>query len=169
MTADVTAPTEVIRSLNLGEWAVTANREETLTCLGLGSCVALAIHDSTTGIAGMAHIVLPDSTQGRPSTGAKFGDLAVPLLVGEMQAAGAKRPTMRVYLAGGAQVLKTAAATPMSDIGERNADSIRAGIRELGLRVHGEDIGGDRGRTVRLRVDNGELEVSRAGEPARLL
>ena len=34
-----------------------------LTTLGLGSCVGIALYDSVNKIAGLAHIMLPDSTK----------------------------------------------------------------------------------------------------------
>ena len=36
---------------------------DTITTLGLGSCVGIAIRDPSSGIGGLAHIMLPDSTQ----------------------------------------------------------------------------------------------------------
>lgn len=162
------APPPEMRSLNLGEWAVTGVPDAVLSCLGLGSCVALTVFDSATGAAGMAHVVLPDSTQGRPDAGAKYADVAVPLVLEAMEEVGARRATMRVYLVGGARVLQTSTG-PMNDIGDRNVQALRGELSRAGLRIVGEDVGGDRGRTVRLRAATGSVEVSRAGEPARLL
>ena len=34
-----------------------------LTTIGLGSCIGIALYDPTTKISGLAHIMLPDSTQ----------------------------------------------------------------------------------------------------------
>ncbi|MEG2775067.1 MAG: chemotaxis protein CheD, partial [Acetivibrio sp.] len=35
---------------------------DAITTLGLGSCVGVTLYDSTRKIAGLAHIMLPDST-----------------------------------------------------------------------------------------------------------
>ena len=35
---------------------------DSLTTLGLGSCVGVALYDSRTKVTGLAHIMLPDST-----------------------------------------------------------------------------------------------------------
>ena len=35
---------------------------DALTTIGLGSCIGIAIYDSSTKISGLAHIMLPDST-----------------------------------------------------------------------------------------------------------
>ena len=36
---------------------------DSLTTLGLGSCVGIALYDSVTKVTGLAHIMLPDSTK----------------------------------------------------------------------------------------------------------
>ena len=38
---------------------------DVITTLGLGSCVGVALYDKTTKIAGLVHVMLPDSTKVR--------------------------------------------------------------------------------------------------------
>jgi len=149
--------------LSLGEWAVTDDPTRELVCLGLGSCVAFCAHDPGTGIAGMAHMVLPDSTNGKPGGAeGKFVDLAIPLVLREMEALGATRSKMKIHLAGGAQMLHGASFTDTMMIGKRNAAAAQQVLKELGLRITSEDTGGESGRTVRLAVASGQLDVSTA-------
>jgi chemotaxis protein CheD len=149
--------------LSLGEWAVTDDSDRELVCLGLGSCVAFCAHDPAAGIAGMAHMVLPDSANGKPGGAeAKFVDLAIPLVLKEMEALGASRGKMKVHLAGGAQMLHGASFTDTMQIGKRNADAAHETLKKLGLRIASDDTGGNSGRTVRLIVANGQLDVSTA-------
>ena len=160
----VAAATE--QALGLGEWAVSTSPGEVLTCLGLGSCVAIAIHDAAVPVAGMAHLVLPDSSAGRASvvSPAKFVDLGVPLLVDAMVEAGADRSRMNVHLVGGASMLEVAERPNTMQIGERNVSAVRAAVSAQQLAVHGEHMGGSSGRTVRLHVATGHVEVSTAGQ-----
>ena len=52
---------------------------------GLGSCVAIAMYDTSTKIGGLAHIMLPDSTQARSVENlAKFADTAIKLMLEDM-------------------------------------------------------------------------------------
>ena len=53
-------------TVDVADFAV-ASGDSTLITLGLGSCVALALHDPVTGIAGLAHILLPSIGTGPPS------------------------------------------------------------------------------------------------------
>ena len=160
------AVTATERALGLGEWAVTADRDAVLTCLGLGSCVALVIHDPSTAVGGMAHMVLPDSGAGRTSDSspAKFVDLAVPLLVEAMVQAGANRSKMRAQLVGGASMLAMPGRPNTMQIGERNAIAARAAAAAQRLPITEEQLGGTKGRTVRLEVGTGRVDVSTAGQ-----
>ncbi|MGE3961709.1 MAG: chemotaxis protein CheD [Dehalococcoidia bacterium] len=153
------------RALGLGEWAVSAAPGSVLTCLGLGSCVALVAYDASAKVGGMAHMVLPDSVAGRVSetSPAKFVDLAVPLLLAEMERAGAQRTRMQVQLVGGASMLEVPGRTNTMQIGERNAAAARKALAAERLPVKQEHLGGTRGRTVRLDVGTGRIEVSTAG------
>jgi len=156
------------RALGLGEWAVSKAPGEVLTCLGLGSCVAVAMHDASIPVAGMAHMVLPDSNVGRPSTvsPAKFVDLAVPLLLAAMVEAGAQPARMRIQLVGGASMLAVPGRPNTMQIGERNVSAARAALTARGLAPREEHVGGTSGRTVRLRVGTGQVDVSTAGQRA---
>jgi chemotaxis protein CheD len=156
--------------LGLGDWRVTTEPGSVLSCLGLGSCVAFAVRDPVAMVAGMAHMVLPESTAGRGG-GAKFVDIAIALVLEEMQQLGAVRHRLRAYLVGGAQMLtsKGVAASAAASIGGRNIEAARTALAAHRLKVAGEDLGGSRGRTVRLDLDSGELLVAHTGEAGRAL
>jgi len=151
-------------TLSLGEWAVSNDRDAVLTCLGLGSCVAFIAYDPVARVGGMAHMVLPDSTQGRPTprSEAKFVDVAVPMVLEEMLRLGAMRMRLQVSLVGGASMLPNQRGPESMNIGARNAAAASAAVQARGLRVRLEDVGGTQGRTVRLQMRTGEVVVSTA-------
>ena len=65
---------------------------DVLTTIGLGSCIGIALYDPTTKISGLAHIMLPDSTQIRNNSNiAKFADTGIQKLYDDMIKAGANR------------------------------------------------------------------------------
>ena len=108
-------------------------------------------------------MVLPDSTNGKVGGAeAKFVDLAIPLVLKEMEALGAKQAKMKIHLAGGAQMLQGASFTDTMLIGKRNAEAARQMLKKLRLRMTSEDTGGESGRTVRLAVASGQLDISTA-------
>ena len=61
---------------------------DSITTLGLGSCVGIVLYDKRNKIAGLAHVMLPDSTQIRNNTNlAKFADTGIDQLINELKTA----------------------------------------------------------------------------------
>jgi chemotaxis protein CheD len=145
-------------SVRMGEIEVSKRTGEELVARGLGSCIGLALIDRSSGVAGMAHIVLPESN-GSTSEPGKFADLAVPALVTRMQKAGAVTRRLEAVLAGGARMFELGEM----DIGARNSAAVKAGLTRAGLQVRAADTGGNRGRTMRLTVGEFEVTVKEAG------
>lgn len=135
-----------------------------LTTLGLGSCVGIALYDPTTKVIGLAHIMLPSSTQVKNSTNvAKFADTAIDKLLEEMKKLGANRTRIVAKLAGGAQMFAFNQTSDMMRIGFRNVLSSKKKLQELNIPVIAEDTGGNYGRTIELNSDNGKLKVKTIG------
>ena len=88
--------------VRMGEMVVSKNPKDELVALGLGSCIGLAIVDRTAGVAGLAHIVLPESND-RGGHAGKFADTAVPELIARMRKAGAVERHFETALVGGAR------------------------------------------------------------------
>lgn len=136
-----------------------------LVTIGLGSCVAIVIHDPLTKVGGLAHVLLPDAVRGHPiENRARYARTAVPLLLEEMRALGAVGPFV-AKLAGGAGLFGTT-LSGSGRVGARNIEASRAALREARITVVAEDVGGDCGRTVTFDVANGKLQVRsvRGGE-----
>src|SRR3954453_14838404 len=90
-------------SVRMGEMSVGFGAGAELVARGLGSCIGLALVDRVAGVAGLAHIVLPEAQDKQATTG-KFADLAVPELIDQMCTAGASRRRLEAAIAGGAKM-----------------------------------------------------------------
>ncbi len=137
-----------------------------LVTIGLGSCVAIALHEPVSRIAGLAHVLLPDPSTARDSSNAaRFASTAVPLLVEDMRALGA-RGAITAKLAGGASLFGTMLATAGQQMGPRNVAAAREALARAGIAVVGEETGGTTGRSVVMDVRSGEVHVRsvRGGE-----
>src|SRR6202022_3040769 len=66
----------------------------------LGSCVAVCIWDSVSGIGGAAHFLLP-FWDGRNGSSPRYGDVAVSMLLQRILEAGADRNQLRAKVFGG--------------------------------------------------------------------
>lgn len=131
-----------------------------LTTLGLGSCVGICLYDPITKVAGMAHVMLPDSTQIMNNSNiAKFADTASVKLVNDMIALGAKKERMKAKLAGGAQMFAFDSTNESMRIGDRNVEASIKMLRQLGIPLLDKDVGLNYGRTIELYADDGRLVI----------
>lgn len=142
-----------------------------LTCLGLGSCIGVCAFDANAQVGGMAHIMLPeafaDKSNDRPG---KFADTGIPALIEMMERLGATRASIRIAIAGGAQVFKFGAnANSRLDVGARNSVAVAEQLKKLGLKLVAEDTGGNLGRTVTFEVESGQVKVRSISQPERPL
>ncbi len=134
---------------------------DTLVTVGLGSCIAVVLHDAEARVGGLAHILLPTPALSRvDSNPAKFPQTAIPGLIELMVAEGAKPQRITARLAGGASMFAALAPPGTIQMGERNLVAARQVLNTHGVPLVAEAVGGDFGRTVRLRVSDGRVEVS---------
>ena len=151
--------------VRMGELAVSADPAEVLVSLALGSCVGVAMVDRRRCLAGLAHVMLPESPA-HPPAGAevgKFADTAVPELLDRLLELGALRPRIEVSLVGGAQMF--AFGSESSAVGPRNEAAVRQALTAVRLPVLAACTGGKQGRTIRVDVETGEVSYKAAGGP----
>ena len=131
-----------------------------LITLGLGSCVAIAVHDPVAKVGGLAHVLLPSVTLARDRTNpAKFPETAVPHLLGLLRALGAAPERLRARLVGGASMFANLATPGMALMGERNVQASKDALKAARIPMVAEDTGKDYGRSVYFFVGEGRLEV----------
>jgi chemotaxis protein CheD len=147
-----------MENVRMGEMIVSSIDGAEIAAIGLGSCIGLALIDPQAGVAGLAHVVLPESGSG-DGPAAKFGDTVVPALLGAVEAQGAIKHRVIAILVGGAKMF---ALGSIGDIGARNATAVRDALKQAGIKVYFEDVGGSRGRTARITI-GGSVSVQLAG------
>jgi chemotaxis protein CheD len=136
--------------VRMGEASASNTPSDVLACIGLGSCIGLALVDRSKGVAALAHVMLPESSQPDPPKPHKFADLAVPALIDLALAHGATRPRLEATLVGGAAMFQLGGSG--QDIGARNAQAVTELLDRAGIPVRASATGGSRGRTVRIHV-----------------
>ncbi len=169
MMAQTVETQEVTIVVGLGEMKVTKDAAAVLTCLGLGSCVCVCCYDPVAGVGGMAHVVLPNSEGRTVNPSPKYADTAIPLLLDEMKKQGGLKSRLLVKLAGGAELSRAPGLDNAFKIGEKNQAAVNGALAKEGIKVVGENMGGNRGRTARMYVKNGRVAVSSAGAESKEL
>lgn len=135
---------------------------ETLTTLGLGSCVGVCLYDNTRKIIGMAHVMLPSSNGNESHTRAKFADTATVDLLNLMLSMGANRVCITAKLAGGAHMF-SGSENNILKVGDRNVVSCINTLNQLRIPIRAKDTGGTHGRTIELLSDSGLLKIRTVG------
>ncbi len=148
--------------VGIGEFAVASTPDCMIVTHALGSCVAVCIWDPVAGVAGLLHILLPDSRI-NPERAAQqpgaFADTGIPVLFRSAYAQGAVKSRCKVQLIGGAEVTITGGQA----IGKRNVLAARAMLWQNGVKVEREVTGGAAARSVWLSAETGEVQVTTAG------
>lgn len=149
--------------VKVAEWAAERG-DGVIVTLGLGSCVAIMLHDPHTRAGAMAHVLLPSTSLARDITNqAKFPDTAVPFLIERLKALGADPRRLVAKLAGGASMFSQLVTPGTIQMGERNVLASRSALRAAEIPILRESVGGDRGRSIRFHVKDGRVEIRSVG------
>lgn len=143
---------------------------DAITTLGLGSCVGVALYDKATQIAGLVHVMLPDSKQVKQNQNrAKFADTGIDMLIEEMVKKGARSSALTAKIAGGAQMFAFSTNNDMLRVGDRNVEAVKKRLKELDIRILAEDTGLNYGRTVAFYPESGDFVIKSVGKPIRTI
>jgi chemotaxis protein CheD len=152
-----------IVNVNMGEMAVGKN-SGVLATAGVGSCVVVCIYDKEQKIGGLAHTMLPRQHKELVDFGdhinSRYIDVAIPKLLEEIEALGAKRENLIAKLVGGANIFQIFSSEKGKSIGEQNIESARAECEKFGIKIIREDVGGTGGKSVEFNLANGVLNVN---------
>ena len=142
-----------------------------ITTIGLGSCIGVTLYDPVSKVGGMAHVMLPDSTAIKNNTNiAKFADTGVAELLKRVIEAGATKSRLVAKMAGGAKMFEVSGgAAATINVGERNAEAVKKKLGELGIKIIASDTGLNYGRTVILDCNNGDFIIKAVGKELKTI
>lgn len=160
-----------LKTLGIGEMAVTDQPGDVIRVLALGSCVAVIIWDPDCRCLAVDHVALPESSVNPELTRAKpgyFADTGIPAMIAEMKRRGSNSHgrNLVVTLVGGAQVGGT---DSYFEIGKRNVVSVKQVLWRFGLGAVYEEIGGTVSRTVIVEAADGKVSVKMPGRAKQVI
>lgn len=145
-----------------------AKSPQILTTLGLGSCVGIVIYDTNLKIAGLAHIMLPDSSKIRNNTNIyKFADTAILDMIAQLISEGCSQYNLVSKIAGGSQMFDFKNVDEEMRIGTRNVNAITNILREKRIPILSSDTGNNYGRTVEFYTETGKFKIKTVGHGIR--
>ncbi|MDY0396393.1 chemotaxis protein CheD [Virgibacillus halophilus] len=138
-----------------------AHSPETIRTTGLGSCVGVVVYDLQKHVAGLAHVMLPDSQMlKKPNMNMmKYADSAIDMLVNKVISEGARLSALQAKIAGGAQMFQMASSSEVMRIGPRNVEAVKRQLKEHHIPVTASDVGGNCGRTIEFDPLSGDLYI----------
>jgi len=142
-----------------GEYYFTG--KDMLIVTVLGSCVAACIRDRVSGVGGMNHFMLPDGggdADSPISASMRYGNYAMEILINDLLKAGAKRENLEAKVFGGGNVLRGFIAI---NVGERNAEFVRAYLKMENIRIVAEDLNDIHPRKVYFFPRSGKVLVKK--------
>lgn len=140
--------------IGISELNIAHNPDE-LISYALGSCIGICLYDKANKIAGLSHILLPDSSIYKDVDPKKFADTAIKLLIDMMIVAGCRKNNITAKIAGGANMF----AWPGETVGHKNIISVQERLSDQGVPLLAKDVGGDYGRTVSISAETGIVTI----------
>ncbi|KKG15617.1 chemotaxis protein CheD [Methanosarcina sp. 2.H.T.1A.6] len=140
-------------SAGIGEYKIGKN--VLLKVMGLGSCIGVILSDVSTGICGIAHVLLPGASNNGET---KYAETAIEKMFEDMIKMGARKSRITAKFAGGAQVFKHMSLDILK-IGNRNAISVEETLIKKNIPILAKDVGGEVGRSVIFNPVDGSMIV----------
>jgi chemotaxis protein CheD len=123
--------------------------------------VAAGVWDPDNGIGGATHFLLPSwDEKGLPS--ARYGSVAVSVLLQKLAEAGADRGQLRAKVFGGGCLFgfkPDGGTKPGPDLGSRNVEIAVEMLCKARIPVVSKEVSGERGQRVVFQTHTGEAEV----------
>lgn len=153
---------EMIR-VGMADYKICCSPQK-ISTLGLGSCLGVVLYDRTIKLCGMAHVMLPDSTQiTKNSNRMKFVDTCLYDMYQELLLVGARKSELIAKIAGGAKMFSYNENNPFLNIGEQNVQAVHKILAEWEIPIVSEDVGSHYGRTIEFDTVTGELIIKTVG------
>lgn len=159
---------EVIK-VGIADWKLCKN-PDTITTIGLGSCVGIVLYADGDVYCGMVHIMLPSSKEIKNNSNrAKFADTGIEDLLCALEDKGIKRSMLSAKIAGGAAMFQFSSKTDLASVGERNVKSVKEVLASFKIPIVAEDTGADYGRTIIFDNVTKKLTIKSAGKSEKVI
>ena len=138
-----------------------------LITYALGSCIGICLYDQKIKLGALIHIMLPLNMEpGRKNT-MKYADTGIRETLKMMEAKGACRSRITAKIEGGAKMFEIKGGS-LSNIGQRNIESVHNTLKREGVKLLQEDVGGTVARTLLFDVGTGLGCVRCYGKPEHI-
>ena len=145
--------------VDIADMKATNNPRGQISTYALGSCVAVAIYDPEAHIGALLHYILPESVIQREKAMVNpflFADTGIPLLFRRAYKLGASKERIVCRLAGASNVLDP---NNFFNVGMRNHVAAKKILSKNNVEIYSEFVGGLKGVTLTMHMNNGRVIV----------
>jgi chemotaxis protein CheD len=149
--------------VGVADMKVSNNPADVVITYSLGSCIGLVIYDPLARVGGILHYMLPESAIDKEKAAKKpfmFADTGIPRLFKSAYAMGAKKPRIKIFVAGGAEILDQ---NGFFNIGKRNYLALKKMFFKNKVMIDKQEVGGNINRTVRIEIATGDIFIKTSG------
>jgi chemotaxis protein CheD len=151
--------------VGIGQLKISKRPEDFIKTMALGSSIAVIFSLSEEKVAGLAHVVLPDSmfhSSRAAQLPGYFADTAIPYFTDEFKKVLQVEvlPKIQVKLVGGSSILDP---DDTFNIGQKNLIAIETILTKNNLDITAKDVGKNYSRAVSVEVFTGKVFVSAPG------
>jgi chemotaxis protein CheD len=140
-----------------------------LMCLGLGSCLGIALCEPKAKLGGLGHAMLPLFEEGRNKSNlAKYVDTSIYLMVDDIVERGGKKSNIFAKLVGGSRMFQMFNEDTL-DIGKRNITAAHNTLKKEKIRIRTEEVGGTVGRTIVFDIATGTIQIKTSGKKVKVI
>ena len=141
--------------VHVGQLYVSARPSSVTTILG--SCVSVCLWDGAVGVGGLNHFLLPEVVENGQAS-PRFGNVAIQELIAGITDLGGRLPRLRAKVFGGASLMESTQPSGRT-LGQQNVDLAGRLLREAGIPIVAQDVGGARGRKLLFQTGDGTAWV----------
>jgi len=149
--------------VGVADMKVSNNPADDLITYSLGSCIGLVIYDPVVRVGGILHYMLPESAIDKEKAAQKpfmFADTGIPRLFKTAYAMGAMKPRIKIFVAGGAEILDQ---NGFFNIGKRNYLALKKMFFKNNVMIDKQEVGGNINRTIRIEIASGDIFLKSSG------
>ena len=149
--------------VGVADMKVSNKQMESVITYALGSCIGLIIYDPVAKVGGILHYMLPESSIDKEKAAARpymFADSGIPRLFKSAYKLGAVKQRMKVYVAGGAEILDQKG---FFNIGKRNYMALKKMFFKNKMMITKQSVGGNTNRTIRIEIATGDVYIKTSG------
>jgi len=141
----------------MGKIAVAKHKEaDNLTSTGIGSCLVITLYDPKLKLGSIAHPMLsPETRVSNTGTDTIYIDTAIEQMLEKLLLRGAVRDRLEAKITGAANMFSAF----KSDVSRKNISSAKEKLKQEGIKLVGECVGGSIGRSVEFALDTGIVTV----------